>query len=224
MGWNPDHSWRIKAVPINICAQVHVVRAAEGANAARVSIVSSRVVDIVVTSHGIVGCADDAPQAVVQILHPGVGDHAAPLVCIVKNLIYPKTDGVCVRLVEMRSHMIHGEERRALLHVTHVIIQELKRSLVLTCRYLIALTAWVCVRKAELLTIVFFTASLYPYSYSLPDEATGTSIKMPKRLGKIKPPIQGSGTQLAKETTTSLFNEIHWNSLFNTGELAGKIY
>lgn len=111
--WNPDHSRRIKAIPINIRAQVHVVRAVEGANAARVSIVSTRVIDIVVASHGIIGCADYAAQTVVQVLHSGVGDHAAPLVCIVKNLIDPKTDGVCVRLVEMRSHMIHGAERRA---------------------------------------------------------------------------------------------------------------
>lgn len=61
----------------------------------------------------------------------------------------------------------------------------------------------------------FFTASLYPYSYSLPDGATGTSIKMPKRLGKIKPPVLGWETQLAKETTTSLFSETHWNSLLS---------
>lgn len=168
--WNPDHSRRIKAIPINIRAQVHVVRAVEGTNAARVSIVSSRVIYAVVASHGIVGCADYAAQAVVQVLHSGVGDHAAPLVCIVKNLIDPKTDGVCVRMVEMRSHMIHGVERRALLrayrilHVTPVIIQQLKRSLVQSCRYLIALTA--CVRKTELQTIVFFTASLYPYRYA----------------------------------------------------------
>lgn len=39
----------------------------------------------------------------------------------------------------------------------------------------------------------------------MPDGATGTSIKMPKRLGKIKPPILGWETQLAKKTTT--FNE-----------------
>lgn len=94
-----------------------------------------------------------------------------------------------------------------------VIIQQLKRSLVQTCRYLIAMTA--CVRRTELQKIVFFTASLYPYSYSLPAGATGTSIKMPKRLGKIKPPILGWETQLAKETTTSLFNETHWNSLLS---------
>jgi len=134
--WNSDHSRRIKAIPINIRAQVHVVRAVEGTNAARVSIVSSRVIDAVVASHGIVGCADYAAQTVVHVLHSGVGDHAAPLVCIVKNLVDPKTDGVCVRLVEMRSHMIHGVERLVLLrayrilHVTPVIIQLLKRSLV----------------------------------------------------------------------------------------------
>ncbi len=62
---------------------------------------------------------------------------------------------------------------------------------------------------------LYFHCLLYPYSYSLPDGATRTSIKMPKRLGKIKPPILGWETQLAKETTTSLFNETHWNSLLS---------
>lgn len=110
-----DHPGRVQAVSVPVHANVHVVGATEWCSAARVAVVSAGVIAVVVARHGVVGIAHNAPQPVVQILHPGVRDHTAPLLCIVENLIDAEADGVYVCVVEMCSYvMIHGpEEARA---------------------------------------------------------------------------------------------------------------
>lgn len=111
-----DHPRRVQAVSVPVHANVHVVRATEWCSAAHIAVVSSGVIAVVVSRHGVVGIAHNAPQTVVQVLHPGVRDHTAPLFCIVENLIDAEADGVYVCVVEMCSYvMIHGpEESRAL--------------------------------------------------------------------------------------------------------------
>lgn len=110
-----DHPGRVQAVSVPVHANVHVVRAPEWCSAARIAVVSAAGVAVVVARHGVVGIAHNAPQPVVQVLHPGVRDHTAPLLCIVEDLIDAEADGVDVCVVEMGSDvLLHGpEEARA---------------------------------------------------------------------------------------------------------------
>lgn len=111
-----DHPRCVQAVSVPVHAYVHVVRGTEWCSATRIAAVPAGVIAVVVARHGVVGIAHYAPQPVVQVLHPGVGDHAAPLFCIVENLIDAEADGIYVCVVEMCSYiMIHGaDEARAL--------------------------------------------------------------------------------------------------------------
>lgn len=110
-----DHPGCVQAVSVPVHANVHVVRATEWCSAARIAVVSAGAVAIVVARHRVIGIAHNAPQPVVQVLHPGVRDHTAPLLRMVEDLIDAEADRVYVCVVEMCSYvMIHGaEEARA---------------------------------------------------------------------------------------------------------------
>lgn len=107
-----DHPGRIQAISVPVHANVHVVRDTEWCTIAGIAVVSYSVIAVVVARHGVVGITYNAPQPVVQVLHPGVGDHTAPLLCIVQNLIDAKADGVYVCVVKMCPYvMIHDPEK-----------------------------------------------------------------------------------------------------------------
>lgn len=98
-----DHPGCVQAISVPVHANVHAVRATEWCGAARIAAVSAGVIGVVVARHGVVRIAHNAPQPIVQVLHPGVRDHTAPLLGIVENLIDAEADGVYVCVVEMCS-------------------------------------------------------------------------------------------------------------------------
>lgn len=100
-----DDSSCVNVIPTDVHPHVHVIGAAQIDDPTCVAVIS-RVVAGEVTSHGVVGSADDAAEAIVRLGHP-TAEHTA-LVHIVKDLVDPKADGLRVNVLEMRSNMIHG--------------------------------------------------------------------------------------------------------------------